>query len=281
MSEIKKSARHGNFVIQQAENGSISIICDNTRQALRDIANEIGMEFAPGWGTQYFGHRVINFINGVDTRRKSKEVEQSNNNTDGVSDEDWEWWISLPDVLKYTVLYSFKDVFEKEDISFPEWDSDYDSFADTEFKFTERSIDDVNNAGYWLKVWITGGYEEGEFVDPDEGEFRIIVPRDAWGLNSVEKLAHLKLMVTLDLGEFEATSLPTGIDKLTQLKILNLSDNEFEDPAKEVVQLFPLKNLESLWIKYTGIAEDEDLLSQLQEALPDCEIEPYSRPYFY
>lgn len=280
MSEIKKSAKHGNFIIQQAENDSVSIICDNTRQALRDIANEIGMEFDPEWNTRYFGHRLINFINGVDTTRKSKEVEQSNN-TDGVSDEDWEWWISLPDVLKYTVLYSFKDVFEKEDISFPEWDSDYDSFADTEFKFTERSTDDVNNAGYWLKVWITGGYEEGEFVDPDEGEFRIIVPSDAWGLNSVEKLAHLKLMVTLDLGEFEATSLPTGIDKLTQLKILNLSDNEFEDPAKEVVQLFPLKNLESLWIKNTGIADDEDLLSQLQEALPDCEIKPYSRPFFY
>ena len=33
MSEIKKSAKHGNFVIQQAENDSISIICDNTKQA--------------------------------------------------------------------------------------------------------------------------------------------------------------------------------------------------------------------------------------------------------
>ena len=280
MSEIKKSAKHGNFIIQQAENDSVSIVCDNTRQALRDIANEIGMEFDPEWNTRYFGHRLINFINGVDTTRKSKEVEQSNGNTYGVSDEDWEWWSSLSDVLKYTVLYSFKDVFEKEDISFPEWDSDYDSFADTEFKFTERSTDDVNNAGYWLKVWITGGYEEGEFVEPDEGEFRIIVPRDAWGLNSVEKLAHLKLMVTLDLGEFEASSLPAGIDKLTQLKILNLSDNEFEDPAKEIVQLFSLKNLESLWIRNTGIAEDEDLLSQLQDALPDCEIRD-SRPYFY
>lgn len=280
MSEIKKSAKHGNFVIQQAENDSISIICDNTKQALRDIANEIGMEFDSDWNTQYFGHRLINFINGVDTTRKSKEVEQSNNNTDGVSDEDWEWWISLPDVLKYTVLYSFKDVFEEEGVPFPEWDSDYDSFADTEFKFTERSTDDVNNAGYWLLVWITGGYEEGEFVGPDS-EFKITVPRDAWGLDSVEKLAHLKFMVTLDLGQFDTSSLPAGIDKLTQLKMLNLCDNVFGDPAREVVQLFPLKNLESLWIRNTGIEYNKDLFSQLQEALPDCEIEPHSRPFYY
>ena len=128
-------------------------------------------------------------------------------------------------------MYSFKDVFEEEGVPFPEWDSDYDSFADTEFKFTERSTDDVNNAGYWLLVWITGGYEEGEFVGPDS-EFKITVPRDAWGLDSVEKLAHLKFMVTLDLGQFEASSLPAGIDKLTQLKMLNLCDNELEDPAR-------------------------------------------------
>ncbi|OOF36387.1 hypothetical protein [Rodentibacter heidelbergensis] len=75
MSDIKKSAKHGNFVIQQGENNSISIICDNTRQALRDIAKEIGMEYEQEWNTQYFGHRLINFINGVDTTRKGKALE--------------------------------------------------------------------------------------------------------------------------------------------------------------------------------------------------------------
>lgn len=75
MSDIKKSAKHGNFVIQQAENNRVSIICDNTIQTLRDIANEIGMGYEKNWDTQYFGHRLINFINGVDTTRKNKETE--------------------------------------------------------------------------------------------------------------------------------------------------------------------------------------------------------------
>lgn len=72
MSNIKKSARHGNFVIEQDENNAISISCHNTKQALRAIADELKMVYEEDQNTQYFGHRVINFINGVDTTRKPK-----------------------------------------------------------------------------------------------------------------------------------------------------------------------------------------------------------------
>lgn len=65
-TNIKKSAKHGNFMIAQSENNSITIICDNTKEALRHIADEVGMAYEKDWNTQSLGSKLINFLNEVE-----------------------------------------------------------------------------------------------------------------------------------------------------------------------------------------------------------------------
>lgn len=73
MSKIRKSAKYKGFIIEQeAETNKVSVVCKNTSQVLRDIADEIGMSYESDWGPYYLGSRLINFINGVDTTRKPK-----------------------------------------------------------------------------------------------------------------------------------------------------------------------------------------------------------------
>ena len=41
---------------------------------LREISEDLGFEYSDEWNTRYFGHRLINFINGVDTRRETTKL---------------------------------------------------------------------------------------------------------------------------------------------------------------------------------------------------------------
>ncbi|MCQ9328821.1 leucine-rich repeat domain-containing protein [Pelistega suis] len=238
MSKIKKSAKHGNFIIEQAENDTVSIIFDNTRQALRDIANEIGMEYDPDWNTRYFGHRLINFINGVDTTKKSKEVKESDSNTYRISDTDWEWWVSLSDSLKYTFIknteYTFRDQV-CEEIPY---------FEDDELQ-SEVDLNDKSKMADYVAECITGYYnEEGEF-EYGETLIGIAIPDDAFGLEDLHKIAHLKHLEGLSFYYNGLDIIPSDIGKLTQLKKLSLHRNEIS-ADDSLDELSTLTNLEEL-----------------------------------
>ncbi|HHV7100599.1 TPA: hypothetical protein ACUM2A_001923, partial [Haemophilus influenzae] len=67
---------------------------------LREISEDLGFEYSDEWNTRYFGHRLINFIKGVDTRKETiklaedKFPEELINDTDttgNISNEDWDW----------------------------------------------------------------------------------------------------------------------------------------------------------------------------------------------
>lgn len=58
---VKKTAKHGEYVISQLENGSIEVYryYDNTKAALREIAEKINFEYDPNWTTRQFGSKLI------------------------------------------------------------------------------------------------------------------------------------------------------------------------------------------------------------------------------
>lgn len=263
MSEIKKSAKHGNFVIQQAENDSISIICDNTKQALRDIANEIGMEFDSDWNTQYFGHRLINFINGVDTTRKAKaetteEVKKEFDEDNLISDVDWNWWVSLSDSLKYVLIKNLEFYFCDEVCEeLPSWDED--DCLQSEVDLNDRSI-----MGNFVANSITGYYnEDGEF-DYSETLEAILVPDNVFDLDDLDKLSHLKYLEKVSFYYNYLEFIPKGVGKLTQLKKLDLHRNELTVDGLE--ELATLTNLEELNLSENvlgGKAEDYEPLTKL------------------
>lgn len=263
MSEIKKSAKHGNFVIQQAENDSVSIICDNTRQALRDIANEIGMEFDPEWNTRYFGHRLINFINEVDTTRKARaetteEVKKEFDEDNLISDTDWNWWVSLSDSLKYVLIKNLEFYFCDEVCEeLPSWDEN--DCLQSEVDLNDRSI-----MGNFVANFITGYYnEDGEF-DYSETLEAILVPDNVFNLDDLDKLSHLKYLEKVSFYYNYLEFIPKGVGKLTQLKKLDLHRNELTVDGLE--ELATLTNLEELNLSENvlgGKAEDYEPLTKL------------------
>lgn len=62
----KKSAINGEYIVTVEDSGSISVhrIYDNTKGALREIAERIGFEYDPNWTTRQFGSKLVDFING-------------------------------------------------------------------------------------------------------------------------------------------------------------------------------------------------------------------------
>lgn len=262
MSNIKKSAKHGNFVIEQYENNSVSIICDNTRQALRDIATELGMPYEADWNTQYFGHRVINFINGVDTTRKSTSettevVQKEFDENNLISDEDWNWWVSLSDSFKYVLLDNHGSwLFEKE-IGKP-FPTEEDGMIQIEVDLNDRAI-----MGNFVAKAFTGYHnEEGDYQN---GKLHFIVfDRYNFNLEELGKLSHLKSLNDISLSRCKLDAIPQEIGKLTQLERLDLSHNELTADKLEV--LSNLTNLTCLYLECNplgGKAEDYEPLTKL------------------
>lgn len=69
--EIKKSAIYKNFLIEQFEDKTIDVSCrsEKTLAILRDISNEIGFEYSGDWNSQFFGHRLIDFLNEMESKK--------------------------------------------------------------------------------------------------------------------------------------------------------------------------------------------------------------------
>jgi len=60
-----KSAISGEYIIQKEDSGSIVVyrIYDNTKGALREIAEEKKFQFDTNWTTQQLGSKLIDFVN--------------------------------------------------------------------------------------------------------------------------------------------------------------------------------------------------------------------------
>ncbi len=61
----KKSAISGEYIITQHDSGSIEVyrIYDNTKGALREVAESIGFSYDPNWTTRQFGSKLIDALN--------------------------------------------------------------------------------------------------------------------------------------------------------------------------------------------------------------------------
>ncbi len=60
-----KSAISGEYIIQKEESGSVVVyrIYDNSKGALREIAEKIGFEYDKEWTVRQLGSKLIDFIN--------------------------------------------------------------------------------------------------------------------------------------------------------------------------------------------------------------------------
>ncbi len=61
----KKNAIVGEYVIVVEESGSVRVFrtYDNTKGALREIAEAVDFDYDPGWTTRQLGNKLIDFIN--------------------------------------------------------------------------------------------------------------------------------------------------------------------------------------------------------------------------
>lgn len=58
--EIKKGAISGEYLIEIHENNSVAVfrVYENTKGALREVAEEKNFEFDPNWNTRQFGAKI-------------------------------------------------------------------------------------------------------------------------------------------------------------------------------------------------------------------------------
>lgn len=74
MADIKKTASYGEYVINIANDNSVEVlknntVCDNSKAALRDIAELVGFEVDAKWNTRQLGAKFVDFINeGVEVK---------------------------------------------------------------------------------------------------------------------------------------------------------------------------------------------------------------------
>ena len=61
-----KQASVGCYNIRVQDSGSIEVwrTYDNTKAALREVAEKVGFEVDPKWTTQQFGSKLVDFLNG-------------------------------------------------------------------------------------------------------------------------------------------------------------------------------------------------------------------------
>lgn len=80
---MKKSAVYKDYVIIVEDNNSITAtqngeVFQNTKQALRDIAKEIGFTYEDKWTTQQLGSKLVDFLqtNGMVNKKEEKQTKQ-------------------------------------------------------------------------------------------------------------------------------------------------------------------------------------------------------------
>ncbi len=113
------------------------------------------------------GHRLINFINGVDTRKETSKLaedkfpEELINDTDttgNISNEDWDWWCHLSDTMKYILIHDLP--YQEEEIGITE-------FYDENDLDTEADMYDRETFGILLGEYVAGLYLlDDTFIEP-------------------------------------------------------------------------------------------------------------------
>lgn len=81
----KKSASFKNYFIEIDENGSVKVskdgtACDNTKAALREIANAAGFEIDEKWNTQQCGSKLVKFLDEAAPAEKPSEKPKAEKN---------------------------------------------------------------------------------------------------------------------------------------------------------------------------------------------------------
>ena len=279
--KIRNSAIYKDLIIESAEDYTVTIRCRDrkTRSMLREISEDLGFEYSDDWNTRYFGHRLINFINGVDTRRETtklaedkfpEELITDTDTTEYISDEDWEWWCGLSDTLKYIVLWNIKDEFLDEDHGLtPEYDDLSEEIS------TELDLYDRNGAiAFYLKDYIVGvHFSDGNFEPGITHKF--VIPDNVFNIRELPKLSHIKQLSSLSFhgwgGGFGSEEIDL-LAQIPQLKELDLTTNSVSGDALE--KLSSLTNLRTLSVPYSGdwSADECSMLASLGYKLPNCVI---------
>jgi len=279
--KIRSCAIYKDLIIESAEDYTVTIRCRDrkTRSMLREISEDLGFEYSDEWNTRYFGHRLINFINGVDTRRETtilaedkfpEELISDTDTTEYISDEDWEWWCGLSDTLKYIVLWNIKDEFLDEDYGLtPEYDDLSEEIS------TELDLYDRNGAiAFYLKDYIVGvHFSDGNFEPGITHKF--VIPDNVYNIRELPKLSHIKQLSSLSFhgwgGGFGSEEIDL-LAQIPQLKELDLTTNSVSGDALE--KLSSLTNLRTLSLPYSGdwSADECSMLAALGDKLPNCVI---------
>jgi len=277
--KIRNSAIYKDLIIESAEDYTVTIRCRDrkTRNMLREISEDLGFEYSDEWNTRYFGHRLINFINGVDTRRETTKLAEDKfpeelitDTTEYISDEDWEWWCGLSDTLKYIVLWNIKDEFLDEDYGLtPEYDDLSQEIS------TELDLYDRNGAiAFYLKDYIVGvHFSDGNFEPGITHKF--VIPDNVFNIRELPKLSHIKQLSSLSFhgwgGGFGSEEIDL-LAQIPQLKELDLTTNSVSGDALE--KLSSLTNLRTLSVPYSGdwSADECSMLASLGDKLPNCVI---------
>lgn len=277
--KIRSCAIYKDLIIESAEDYTVTIRCRDrkTRSMLREISEDLGFEYSDDWNTRYFGHRLINFINGVDTRRETTKLAEDKfpeelitDTTEYISDEDWEWWCGLSDTLKYIVLWNIKDEFLDEDHGLtPEYDDLSEEIS------TELDLYDRNGAiAFYLKDYIVGvHFSDGNFEPGITHKF--VIPDNVFNIRELPKLSHIKQLSSLSFhgwgGGFGSEEIDL-LAQIPQLKELDLTTNSVSGDALE--KLSSLTNLRTLSVPYSGdwSADECSMLASLGDKLPNCVI---------
>lgn len=277
--KIRSCAIYKDLIIESAEDYTVTIRCRDrkTRSMLREISEDLGFEYSDDWNTRYFGHRLINFINGVDTRRETTKLAEDKfpeelitDTTEYISDEDWEWWCGLSDTLKYIVLWNIKDEFLDEDYGLtPEYDDLSQEIS------TELDLYDRNGAiAFYLKDYIVGvHFSDGNFEPGITHKF--VIPDNVYNIRELPKLSHIKQLSSLSFhgwgGGFGSEEIDL-LAQIPQLKELDLTTNSVSGDALE--KLSSLTNLRTLSVPYSGdwSADECSMLASLGDKLPNCVI---------
>ena len=279
--KIRNSAIYKDLIIESAEDYTVTIRCRDrkTRNMLREISEDLGFEYSDEWNTRYFGHRLINFINGVDTRRETtklaedkfpEELISDTDTTEYISDEDWEWWCGLSDTLKYIVLWNIKDEFLDEDYGLtPEYD-DLSQEISTELDLYDRNC----AIAFYLKDYIVGvHFSDGNFEPGITHKF--VIPDNVYNIRELPKLSHIKQLSSLSFhgwgGGFGSEEIDL-LAQIPQLKELDLTTNSVSGDALE--KLSSLTNLRTLSLPYSEdwSADECSMLAALGDKLPNCVI---------
>ena len=279
--KIRSCAIYKDLIIESAEDYTVTIRCRDrkTRSMLREISEDLGFGYSDEWNTRYFGHRLINFINGVDTRRETtilaedkfpEELISDTDTTEYISDENWEWWCGLSDTLKYILLWNIKDEFLDEDYGLT---PDYDDLS--EEISTELDLYDRNGAiAFYLKDYIVGvHFSDGNFEPGITHKF--VIPDNVFNIRELPKLSHIKQLSSLSFhgwgGGFGSEEIDL-LAQIPQLKELDLTTNSVSGDALE--KLSSLTNLRTLSVPYSGdwSADECSMLASLGDKLPNCVI---------